>query len=325
MSLGANLSGTIACMEDPAERARCAACTRPGSSWHGTGPFLVLHAGDAGSAETAALIAAQCVHHGVEAMVTTIHDAPRAHMYAFTTVVFVLPRETDIEVRPVVALYVSILDLFRAKRADGLAELVQLPWYFRGVAIWVGPQGLLENPLLERALAQSDAEFYFEDGTPDVFDPFGPHSLITESKHVIYSTETEQRFFGKLTEMWGIRPETAPLALNIMREYRQMFDSTRYTSLNGQKYRLSVNLFVLALDGTLGTQLMAQVGEDRWATFLADVSRACRTVIRTIAEEISEFHPPPYRANVQSDDVRALYRMLRAAVNHLSKREGEGE
>lgn len=309
-------------MEEPAERGRCAACARLGPSWHGTGPFLLVCGDDDASARAAALIAEQCLEHEVEALVVSVGEVPRSRLWAFTTVVFILPLTSDIEIHPTLATYVAILDTYRAKRHDGLAEIRRLAWYFRGTAIWVGPRALLDNPLLHRALRRSDARYYVEDGPADVFDPFGPNSLVVEAAKIIYSNSTEDRFFGKLA-VWGIRSEDARPIKEMIDDYRETFDLPKYTAINGRKYDLDTNLFNLVLSNSINSAMKAQISAERWETFVGDANRACRAVIRAIMTNFPEFHLPPNRSTVRQEDIRDLYRMLRLAVNHLDRRSDD--
>lgn len=311
-------------MEDAVARARCAACARDGPSWHGSGPFLVLHAYDDGSANASGLIAEQCRAHGVEAVPVTVDDAPRARLWAFTAIVFLLPTtyRTE-EIRPTLTSYAEILDGYRTKRRDGLAERQRLAWYYRGVAIWVGPRALLNNPLLHRALRQSDARFFLEHGPVDVFDVFGSNSLVVDASETAHPNSTVERLLGELGT-WGIRLEDATAIKELIEDWREKFDGTAYPTLNGTRDGLEFNLLELVLSGSINTALKRRLPDDRWDSFVNDASRACRIVIKDMQARFIEFHLPLHRSRrFRQEDVRVLYRLLRTAVNYLDSRRDE--
>src|SRR5689334_8967148 len=114
-------------MTGPAEHGCCMSCARPGPSWHGSGPFLVVHGADVDAVEIASSIGEQCREHGVEVLLVTIDEVPRGRLWAFTTVIFVLPLTSKIEVAATLRGCVEVVDIYRARRRDGLGELARLP------------------------------------------------------------------------------------------------------------------------------------------------------------------------------------------------------
>lgn len=291
-------------MEERVERGRCAACTRPGLSWHGGGPVLVVHSGGLGgkfggefTARIAGGIARDAAAHGVTVQVTAVTEVPHSRLYAFVGVVFVLPPANDLDIDATVAGYLEIHQAYRRIRPDGLAHAHRLMWYFLGAVIWVGQRRMLDGPQVRGALPASDAHLALEAGRPEVFHPLDPAAPGGPAGGTASAVVVE-RLFAKLAE-WGISTENAHVTKDVIDEFRDRFDAARYRTINGRRDGLDSNLFTLVLDGGINSRLRSRIPAERWNSFMADATRACREVVTELEATVPGFHRPAHRTKLR--------------------------
>jgi hypothetical protein len=263
----------------------------------------------------------------VSAVLVTVDEVDdRIDLAYYMALIVILPA-TLLPGRPAISLrqFVEIIRVYRARRPDGLASLLNASrqWFEVGVVQMLGTTDVLRHPTLEPIVNRVCVVRHLDDDLPvdkldafDIYDSYGQspgRPPPGDTNHLARSTDVLRAYIRS----WGI-----PTTLDAVSNARQLIDScrknyenSRFPALHRPIDGLDLNRLCILLDLD-ESEITVPPGHKKW---MENGARVAREVMRKLGSEFPDLRRPDGRDRTKGSQqaLRELYRTLVALEGSL--------